>query len=732
MADALENKDLKTEVIHSPFAADEEKPYIFVSYAHADSDRVFPIITRLYEQGWRIWYDQGLEIGGNYYDCLAEHIGGCAAVLLMATEASVKSKFVTENELEFALTEGRRIVICRLDKDAMLPGGIRLATAKEDKHPRCTQETLEQTLAGNDGLERGQPRRAKGIVINAVGLTDTTVSDGDEYEAIAVTNGIRLTNYLGSETEVVIPSVYKGKRVVELVGTFIGNESVKSVTIPDSVTDISWSVFEDCKSLERVNIPNSVTSIGGGAFRECTSLTSVNIPDSVTSIGGGTFSGCTGLTSVNIPNSVTSISGFAFTGCTGLAEIAIPASVTTIGDDVFEGCEPVIRCAPGSVAQKFAEQSMLDFIPDESLCTAAPKPEAEASGAKAKAADAQEKKPKFLFISYAGAEAAQAAEIIGALREKGVAVRTQEDAASEYERSEMLLDCGCFAALVSREFIEKKMTVQIETAEKLAKPFVIYMLEECTLPAELGFRYDAIQQLRWHNPFDENIARLAGFADKNGCVEVRLPFDYITDGNGLTVFKWHGEEPELEIEREYRGVPVVSIGDGAFYGCNSLVSVTVPDSVTGIGKLAFSCCRGLESASIPDSVTSIGGFAFDNCRALTVYCNPGSYAWRYCEQIGIPHKPLEKKPEKTGSAQTRTPAKRKPSRKSAASAGNAAPSDEPLPAIHAVTADEIQPAEQPRKRRSPLAWLIPLIILLLAAGAAWYLGGLDWLLGLLG
>ena len=58
---------------------------------------------------------------------------------------------------------------------------------------------------------------------------------------------------------------------------------------------------------------------------------------------------------------------------------------------------------------------------------------------------------------------------------------------------------------------------------------------------------------------------------------------------------------------------VTSIGDKAFYECNSLTSVTIPNSVTSIGNMAFYECSGLTSITIPNSVTSIGDYAFCGC-----------------------------------------------------------------------------------------------------------------------
>ncbi len=58
-----------------------------------------------------------------------------------------------------------------------------------------------------------------------------------------------------------------------------------------------------------------------GAFDWCSGLTSITIPHSVTRISWGAFFGCSGLTSVTIPNSVTSIGGYAFYSCSGLKRI---------------------------------------------------------------------------------------------------------------------------------------------------------------------------------------------------------------------------------------------------------------------------------------------------------------------------------------------------------------------------------------------------------------------------
>lgn len=90
---------------------------------------------------------------------------------------------------------------------------------------------------------------------------------------------------------------------------------------------------------------------------------------------------------------------------------------------------------------------------------------------------------------------------------------------------------------------------------------------------------------------------------------------------------------------------LTSIGDGAFNWCESLESITIPDSVTSIGEGAFCCCAKLTSITIPDGVKSIGNHAFAGCSALESITIPdsvlniGDSAFAECtalERITIP------------------------------------------------------------------------------------------------
>ena len=85
---------------------------------------------------------------------------------------------------------------------------------------------------------------------------------------------------------------------------------------------------------------------------------------------------------------------------------------------------------------------------------------------------------------------------------------------------------------------------------------------------------------------------------------------------------------------------VTSIGDGAFAKCDELTSVTIPNSVTSIGDGAFSGCTNL-SVSIPDGVTRIGDEAFSNCYSLTSITIPksvlciGNRAFYNCNLVSV-------------------------------------------------------------------------------------------------
>ena len=117
--------------------------------------------------------------------------------------------------------------------------------------------------------------------------------------------------------------------------------------------------------------------------------------------------------------------------------------------------------------------------------------------------------------------------------------------------------------------------------------------------------------------------------------DIQIPHNQIWYTNGSTteptepyatdVFGANIVSNTFDAEKEHWVIKfdgdVTTIGEDAFYWCDSLTSVTIPDSVTTIGDRAFSECYSLTSVTIPDSVTSIRDEAFSYCSSLTsVYC----------------------------------------------------------------------------------------------------------------
>ena len=79
-----------------------DEPFVFVSYAHKDAARVYPEIKRLHDDGYRVWYDEGIRSGRDFATEIASAIMRCSRFIVFITPTSVKSRYV-RNEIKFAL-----------------------------------------------------------------------------------------------------------------------------------------------------------------------------------------------------------------------------------------------------------------------------------------------------------------------------------------------------------------------------------------------------------------------------------------------------------------------------------------------------------------------------------------------------------------------------------------------------------------------------------------------------
>ncbi len=91
------------------------------------------------------------------------------------------------------------------------------------------------------------------------------------YEYSLTENGAVITKYIGENENIQIPSSIDGRPVVKILEHAFSETKVKSIILPDGITELDWFAFYKCPFLEKIYIPASVKSIGYGAFDYCSS-----------------------------------------------------------------------------------------------------------------------------------------------------------------------------------------------------------------------------------------------------------------------------------------------------------------------------------------------------------------------------------------------------------------------------------------------------------------------------
>lgn len=99
-------------------AYDGKGKFVFVSYSHKDSDKVYPIISTLIKAGYNIWYDQGVPLAVNFGGELYRRIKGCSVFLLFVSKNSVASDYV-DKEVENASALKKKPVRINIDDSPM-------------------------------------------------------------------------------------------------------------------------------------------------------------------------------------------------------------------------------------------------------------------------------------------------------------------------------------------------------------------------------------------------------------------------------------------------------------------------------------------------------------------------------------------------------------------------------------------------------------------------------------
>ena len=113
------------ESLVPPFDAYKgDAPYVFVSYAHKNSDIVYAHITRLHNEGFRIWYDEGIDPGADWSDEIASALVNAEVFLVFISDAAVASHNVRK-EIVFAV-DRKKTMVCVHVEETELPNGLKM------------------------------------------------------------------------------------------------------------------------------------------------------------------------------------------------------------------------------------------------------------------------------------------------------------------------------------------------------------------------------------------------------------------------------------------------------------------------------------------------------------------------------------------------------------------------------------------------------------------------------
>ena len=490
-----------------------------------------------------------------------------------------------------------------------------------------------------------------------------TIENPRQYEALGRVPAISTT----TTGAIKIPSSLGGYPVT-CIGprACFGCTGLTSVTIPASVTNIGKSAFAGCSGLMSVIIGNGVASIDSNAFVGCSGLISVTIPDSVTSIGDEAFKSCSGLESAIIGNGVESIGSLAFSGCSSLRSITIGNGVTNIGQDAFYNCTKLTSVSiPESVTEigswSFSNCSNLSSvtIPDSvrsigssafrgcsSLRSVTIPDSVTNIGAKA-FFGCSNLASVTMGNSLTGFPCEGCSNVVHLVTGNGVTspsgLPISKNLKSIVIGNGVTNLAGWFSDCTGLESVTIPNSV---TSIGYKAFYGCSNLTSVTIPdsvTDIGlgaFAHSGLTNATipnsvtriGENRYVDESANTGAFYGCKSLKSVTIPGS-VTEMWGRTFGNCTG------LESVVIGNGVTSIGRATFEDCCGLTSVSIPESVTEIGNRAFSNCSNLSSVTIPDGVTSIGSMAFYGCsslRSVTIGNGVtiiGGYAFYGCSEL---------------------------------------------------------------------------------------------------
>ena len=150
-------------MLDNPFPAYKgDEPYVFVCYAHKDDKIVYPEIQWLHDQGFNLWYDEGISAGKVWLGEIAEVLAGASKVVFYISKAALESDHC-KREIHYALSKSIEVVPIYLE-DIELTGDLEIGLNLVQALFRETDNTYEHHLLSALGLppSKGQtPRQSK-------------------------------------------------------------------------------------------------------------------------------------------------------------------------------------------------------------------------------------------------------------------------------------------------------------------------------------------------------------------------------------------------------------------------------------------------------------------------------------------------------------------------------------------------------------------------------------------
>ena len=121
---ALGSEAPKTQekVTLTPYMGDD--PYVFISYSHAETETALEIVERLQKEGFRVWYDEGIEPGSKWDEIIAAHVKNCGCFLALISGKYIDSENC-KDELFFAKDKKKPSALIYLE-DVELTDGLNM------------------------------------------------------------------------------------------------------------------------------------------------------------------------------------------------------------------------------------------------------------------------------------------------------------------------------------------------------------------------------------------------------------------------------------------------------------------------------------------------------------------------------------------------------------------------------------------------------------------------------